>query len=543
MNRSLLEALTRGWLRLPPDVRLAVHPLGGTAKDVVNKRLAASFLAPRLRDKHPELRSVLRAGPDDQRESDQVADAVAGLLPEVRRDGLVLPGLRDARHRAGVTVWRHEETLYRLARQWDGDRPPAPEDCDRAVTRLSGAHDQPPPNHAVLERLLADPDVVGRLITVVDSHWAAHPPAPGRTTGPTDQRAVNELLDSDVTSDLDGLWESYSKTRPWERLLADAEAFGLSATADPPRPGVAERRTGRGTPLPRPLDRSLRQRLGPAVFKKPEDASEEFRDSTTLEVALAEAERMCGPLGLSDDDRRAAFTLGVHLAYAVNTSVIDERLAAPGRSPVHRLPRRMEKLISVIVGEHFLAYNARRPGGLHGRARQKLEDADVQVVPRLWSRLHTGEVRGMPTSPERCFELVNSAIRSFVREVGSDGPAPDEPEVVWLGEWEPRDPAADGPTAAHVPVGDPRVHDAVLSVFDHLVGADPSLADGGAYQLVRWFLTASDTEAVRGWWHQALKAYADSLPDGGRPVVRPTVEQARDVVETFWSDQEEDPET
>ncbi|MHC3471003.1 hypothetical protein ACYF6T_20140 [Streptomyces sp. 7R007] len=541
MTGSLAEALTRGWLRLPREARQAIHPLGGVSKGVVNKRLAGSYLVPRLREKHPELRSVLREKSGDRREMDQAADAVGGLLPEVLQDGLVLPCLREACRRAGVAVWRYEETLYRWAREWDGDRPPTPEQCDRAVMPLSGTHDQPPPKYAVLEKLLADPAVVQRLRAVVDDHWTPHTPTPGRTADPAHQRALNELLDSDVTSDVNALWEAYVKTRPWERLLTDAEASGLSESAVPPRPGVAERRTGRGAPLPRPLDRSLRQRLGSAVFRNPEEASEEFRRSTTLDVALAEAERMCQPLGLSSDDRRSAFALGVQLAYAVNTSVIDERLTARP-SPGHRLPRRMEKLIDAIVRDDFMAYSMRRPGGLHGRARQELEAAPVHVVPRLWPRLHTGEVRRMPASPERCIDLVGSAIRSFVSEAGSGGHAPDEPEMVRLGERELEDPAAGDPTATHDSLQTLRLRDVVLSVFDHHIGTDPSLADGGAYGLVRWFLTSQSGEAVRSWWHKALQAYADSLADGDRPVVRPTVEEARDVIETFWSDREEDPE-
>ncbi|MFJ9737682.1 hypothetical protein [Streptomyces sp. NPDC101166] len=533
MPETMAEALTRGWLRLPREARQAIHPLSALTRDgLVNSRLARAYLTPRVRCAHPELGPVLRARAWESRELDQVAEAVAGLLPEVLADGPVATGLRKAFARAGLPTAEHEDTLYGWVVRWTGNRPPSREECDRVIDeRFGRGPDSRPPTYAALDTLLGDAAAVAELGEVVSRNWTPRPARPRRPMDAAQRRALDDLLDSDVTCDLNGLWEAYVKTRPWESLLDDPARSGMSAASVPEQPTVTERRQGRGTSLPLPLDRSLRQRLGSAVFQHPETAGEEFRGSSTRDLARREAERMCLPLGLGSDDRRTAFALGIHLAYAVNASTIEER-----RSPHaggHRLFRRMEKLIAKVLDKDLFAYSERRPGDWQSPAQLRLENPQFHVVPRLWPRLHTPDVRGESFAPEQYFKLLNSAIRSFVRENGKRDADSDEFRIVPL--------AGDGPAALATDV--PQEHtvsflDAgavVVSVFNHRVAHLDFAGHTDAFGLTRWFLTASDQEAVRDWWSRALDACTASLPDGAELPVRPTAAEAREVVRRLHS--------
>ncbi|MEU0055446.1 hypothetical protein [Streptomyces sp. NPDC006334] len=531
MPETMAEALTRGWLR---QARQAIHPLSALTRDgLVNSRLARAYLTPRVRGEHPELGPVLRARVWQRRELDQVAEAVAGLLPEVLADGPVATGLREAFARAGVPTAEHEDKLYGWVVRWTGNRPPSREECARVVEEHFGrGPDSRPPAYAALDTLLGDAAAVAELGEVVSRNWTPRPARPHRPMDAAQRRALDDLLDSDVTCDLNGLWEAYVKTRPWEGLSDDPVGSGMSAASVPAKPTVDGRRRGRGEPLPLPLDRSLRQRLGSAVFQQPEKASEEFRASTTRDLARREAERMCLPLGLGSDDRRAAFALGVHLAYAVNTSTIDER-TPPRAGDGRRLSRRMEKLIAQVLDKDLFAYSERRPGGRQSPARLRLQDPQFHVVPRLWPRLHTPDVRGESFTPERYFGLLNSAIRSFVRETGERDAHPDEPRIVPLAEGGQSACVTNGPEDDAVSFLD--VGAVVVSVFNDRIAHRDLAGHADAFGLTRWFLTCSDQEAVRDWWSRALDDCTASLPDGAELPVRPTAAEAREVIRRLCS--------
>ncbi|MFF3851466.1 hypothetical protein [Streptomyces sp. NPDC002328] len=538
MPEALTEAITRGWLRLVAEARRAIHPNSAlTQRGVVNSRLLRAYLTPRVRGKHPELGPVLRAKSPERRELDQVAEAVAGLLPEVLADGPVATGLREAFARAGIPVAEHEDKLYGWVVRWDGGRPPSAEECDQVILEHFGRDpDAPPPNYSLLKALLADERAVQELSDMLDRHWNSRAAEPRCAPDRAEQQALEDLLDSDVTSDMEKLWGAYVDQAPWERLLGDAAAAGLSASSVPPKPTVNGRRTGQKTPFPLPLDRSLRQRLSSAVFEKPEKASAAFRDSTTRDVARQEAERMCRPLGLVSGELRAAFVLGVQLAYAVNRSMFEERRSPGGRKPVQRLHRRTEKLIAQVFRDDFFAYSERRSGGLSSFSRRRLDDPQFHVVPRLWPRLHTRDVRGESSSPEGWFPLLYSAIRSFIRESGEQAASADDPRVVPLGGRDVSAPEADLSAPDSAPVSFMDIGVVVASVFNHHIAQNEYAGHSDAFQLTRWFLTASDQEAVHTWWSEALNAYAASLPDGEALPVRPTAAEAQEIIQRLHAE-------
>lgn len=404
--------IDRAWRSIGPGVELLSSDDGGPLRRTVKRILDPLVL--RLRANAAYSAPFVSA---------EVADEMAVIITdhaETLRDSAAWFALMKAqRRRLRVTTGNAQDLYFPVCFELAVTKgAPAADGADVAGAALRAVHDDRDRTAVeVLNRHLADPQVLARLSRQLYSSWAdIHPDA---TISEPFFAGLNTVLGSADTHR-----ESTARQRVWSALVGDATPYNLGAQARLTHPGLPWSIVALGLtaqvplrPPPvtpqadsdRPLDRAVADRVR-ATLRRALDR-DELPDVPLL--CAEEVDRACAPWGLLGEDKQAALIAGIEVSG--DLTPLDERATA--RYPLAAIiAARLRKEAYVLHARRALAAG----GPIHPRQRFVVDELTAFARPylsRLWARLH-----GRDVWQEPCGDVddVRALLEGVARSVSLD---------------------------------------------------------------------------------------------------------------------------
>lgn len=351
--------------------------------------------------------------------AEQMAAVIAGHAETLRCSAAWFTLMKTQRRRLRVTTGNAQDLYFPVCFELAVTKgAPAEDGAEVASAALRAVHDDRDRTAVeVLDRHLADPQVVARLTEQLHRSWAdVHPDS--TISGPF-FTGLDTVLDSAATHR-----ESIARQRVWTALVADGTPYNLGAQARLASPrlpwslvalGLTAHLPLRPPPVAtdadsdRPLDRAVVDRVR-ATLRRALDR-DELPDVPML--CAEEVDRACAPWGLLGEDKQATLIAGIEISG--DLAPLDEKTGA--RYPLAAtIAARLRKEAYVLHARRTLAAG----GPIHPRQRQVVDDLATFARPylsRLWARLH-----GRDVWQEPCADVddVRALLEGVARSVSLD---------------------------------------------------------------------------------------------------------------------------